>query len=257
MKQTKILMGMPVTVEIIDKKIKKTNLDEIFNYFTYIDNTFSTYKKNSEVSKINRNEIVKKEYSKDMKTILSLAKKTKQETHGYFDVFHSGTLDPSGIVKGWAIWQAAKLLEKKGFVNFYIDAGGDMQIKGKNGKGEKWSVGIKNPFNQKEIVKVLAITNKGIATSGTYIRGQHIYNPKNKIAAVSGLAMTSRNPLVSLTVIGPNVYDADRFATAAFAMGEKGIAFIENLFGFEGYMIDKNGVATYTSEFEKYVKNFR
>jgi thiamine biosynthesis lipoprotein len=57
---------------------------------------------------------------------------------------------------------------------------------------------------------------------------------------------------MSLTVIGPNVCDADRFATGAFAMGEAGIRFIEGLPGFEGYMIDAHGVATYTSGFERF-----
>ncbi len=60
--------------------------------------------------------------------------------------------------------------------------------------------------------------------------------------------------VVSLTVVGPNIYEADRFATAAFAMGEAGIMFIEKLPGFEGYMVNDNGIATFTSGFEKYVK---
>ena len=55
-----------------------------------------------------------------------------------------------------------------------------------------------------------------------------------------------------MTVIGPNVYEADRFATPAFAMGKKGIDFVENLPGLEGYMVDKDGIATMTSGFEKY-----
>ncbi len=56
-----------------------------------------------------------------------------------------------------------------------------------------------------------------------------------------------------MTVIGPDVYEADRFATAAFAMGRMGVAFVEGLDGFEGYMIDAQGIATYTSGFERYV----
>ena len=65
--------------------------------------------------------------------------------------------------------------------------------------------------------------------------------------------------IVSLSVIGPNIYEADRFATAAFAMGRKGIEFIENLNVdsgprmFEGYMIDSKGIATMTSDFDKYI----
>jgi thiamine biosynthesis lipoprotein len=97
----------------------------------------------------------------------------------------------------------------------------------------------------REIVKVLAISNRGVATSGVYIRGQHIYNPK-----ASGQLPTD---VISLTVIGPNIYEADRFATAAFAMGEAGIRFIERLEGFEGYMIDQQRRATFTSGFTRYL----
>ncbi len=60
--------------------------------------------------------------------------------------------------------------------------------------------------------------------------------------------------IVSLTVIGPNIYEADRFATAAFAMGENGIFFIDNLPGFEGYVVNKNGIATMTQGFNQYQK---
>jgi thiamine biosynthesis lipoprotein len=128
--------------------------------------------------------------------------------------------------------------------NFYIDAGGDIQVAGTK-EGHPWRIGIRNPFNRKENVKVLAITDKGVATSGTAIRGQHIYNPHYPEQPPQDIA--------SLTVIGPDVYEADRFATAAFAMGRRGIAFIEELPGFEGYLIDTSARATFTSGFERYV----
>ena len=104
---------------------------------------------------------------------------------------------------------------------------------------------INNPFNQKEIVKIVELCDQGIATSGTYIRGQHIYNPFKKEDIITDI--------VSLTIIGPNVYEADRFATAAFAMGKEGVNFIEQLPGLEGYVIDERGVATMTSGFNNYI----
>ena len=58
---------------------------------------------------------------------------------------------------------------------------------------------------------------------------------------------------VSLTVIAPNVLEADRFATAAFAMGFKGIYFLEERSGLEGYLIDNTGLATMTTGFDSYV----
>ena len=70
------------------------------------------------------------------------------------------------------------------------------------------------------------------------------------IEIAGGKAQTGR--FVSVTVLGPNVYEADRFATAAFAMGSEGIHFIEELPRFEGYLIDRSGIATMTTGFADY-----
>ena len=239
-------MGMPVVVQVIDKNAKEEDISEVFSYFHYIDKKFSTYKKNSEISQINRGELNELNYSNEMKKILSLCQKTKQETNGFFEINNNGVLDPSGIVKGYAINNGANILVQKGYKNIYVEIAGDIQVFGNNGKDNFWKIGIQNPFNLEEIIKVVKLKDKGIATSGTYIRGSHIINPKKKKPA---------EDIVSITVIGPNVYEADRFATAAFAMGKKGIRFIEGLKGFEGYMIQKDKTAVYTSGFSNYVLN--
>lgn len=246
MKEIRIIMNMPVIIDVVDKNVTQKMFDEVFDYFIYIDEKFSTYKSNSEISKINRGEVVEENYSEDMKNIFSLSLETKKITNGYFDIKKpDGSYDPSGMVKGWAIFQAVKILEKYGMKNFYVEVAGDIEVRGHNHDGENWRVGIQNPFNkQQEIVKVLHLTNKGIATSGTYVRGGHIYNPKDGDTIIKDI--------VSMTVIGPNIYEADRFATASFAMGREGIKFIESLDGFEAYMIDSAGIATMTSGFNKY-----
>lgn len=240
------MMGMPITVEIVDRLATNDALEKIFSYFNYIDEKFSTYKNNSEIMLINCGKIKEAEASEDMREVLTLSEETRLATDGYFNIKKfDGSYDPSGLVKGWAIKKASDILIKDGWQNFYIDAGGDIQVGGRNADGQKWSVGIRNPFNREENVKIVYIENQGIATSGTYIRGQHIYNPHQA---------GPLKEIVSLTVIGPNIYEADRFATAAFAMGPKGIYFIENLAGFEGYMVAKNGQATETTGFNIYTK---
>lgn len=243
MKQTKIIMGMPITIEVVDSSSTVKDLRDVFNYLHLVDQKFSPFKKNSEVSRMNANNFSDKKTSLEMKKVILLCKKTKDETEGYFNAYHDGKFDPSGIVKGWAIKKSSMLLKEKGFKDFYIEAGGDIQVSGRNRKGKRWTVGIRNPFNVKEIVKAVFLTNEGIATSGEYERGRHIYNPHSR---------KIQRDIVSITVIGPDVLEADRFATAAFAMGKRGILFLEKQKKLQSFMIDKDGIATSTSGFDKY-----
>ena len=239
-------MAMPVTIEVVDSNITQEIFEEVFCYLVSVDEKFSPYKKNSEVTLYNEGKIREEDFSSQMKEVFQLSEEMKKSTNGFFDIVYGGKLDPSGLVKGWAIYNASKILRNKGFKNFFVEIAGDMEIAGLNSEGKKWAIGIRNPFNKKENVKVVYLTNVGIATSGTYENGEHIYNPKEKNKA---------KEIISLSVIGPNVYEADCLATACFAMGRDGIYFLENKSNFAGYMIDHSGMATLTTNFEKYVEN--
>jgi FAD:protein FMN transferase len=237
-------MGMPIEIEIVADDAEKA-FEAAFASLVAIDERFSTYKEHSEISRLNRGEITEDTISAEMQEVFDLAEKTKQETEGYFDIrCVDGTRDPSGIVKGWAIRNAAEVIRAMGHEHFSVNAGGDIAMSGKNEKRSEWSVGIRNPFRPEEIVKIIYPRGKGVATSGSYLRGAHIYNPHNPKEELTDV--------VSMTIIGSDVLEADCFATAAFAMGKEGIEFIESLSGFEGYMIDKDGVATFTSGFSAY-----
>jgi thiamine biosynthesis lipoprotein len=241
MRETRLLMGMPITVDIGGAS-DAALVDTVFDYFEHIDRRFSTYRTDSEISAINRGDLPVRDWSGEMMDVLALAAQTKNETDGYFDIREpDGSLDPSGIVKGWAIRNAAGIVQRAGVGDFFIEAGGDIQSRGRNASGLDWSVGIRNPFNADEIIKIVYPRGHGVATSGTYVRGQHIYNPR----AIADPIID----IVSLTVIGADVFEADRFATAAFAMGRDGILFLEQTPGLEGYVVDSNGRATPTSGF--------
>jgi FAD:protein FMN transferase len=244
MKRTELIMGMPVTVEIPRGGSDAVSaISDTFDFFRKVDERYSTYKPSSEISRINEG-LPRSRWSSEMKEVLRLCDQTRKETGGFFDIMRGGKRDPSGLVKGWAIRLAARRLQERGLRDFCLEAGGDFQVAGVNAGGESWKIGIRNPFNREEIVKVVSVTNEGVATSGTAIRGQHIYDPHAPGRAIKDIA--------SLTVIGSDIYEADRFATAAFAMGRDGIGFIESLDGLEGYMIGSDRTATFTSGFERY-----
>lgn len=245
MKETHLLMGMPVTVEIVDHRADAAAMARVYDYFRYVDETFSTYRPSSEISRINRGRLREAEYSDDMRVVLRLCRETSEQTRGYFDIGPKGRWDPSGVVKGWAVKNAAGLVREMGFEDFWVEAGGDVQAHGSGPSGGRWRVGIRNPFDLGQIVKVIGIESEGVATSGTYVRGQHIRNPYAPAVPL--------REVVSLTVVGPDIYEADRFATAAFAMGVEGINFIESVPGLEGYQIDRDALATLTTGFHRLV----
>ena len=258
MRRTALIMGMPITVVIPDRErmedvgpeARFATVQEavraVFEYFRAVDLRFSPYKPASETSRIARGEIDPARSSPEMREVLRLSEETRQLSGGYFDVWFKGRFDPSGLVKGWAINKAAGMLDADGFVSFSIEAGGDIETRGANEEGLPWAIGLRNPFEPSKLMRSVLLGNQGIATSGTYIRGEHIYNPRTGAKA---------NALASLTVIGPNVYEADRIATAAFAMGADGIRFVAGLPQLDAYSVDWSGTATYTPGFARHFES--
>lgn len=244
MRDTAMIMGMPITVDVVGAG-RDDPVGAAFRYFGEVDDRFSPYKPDSEVSALNRGEL-SSSLSSQMREILDLADDTSRQTQGYFNIRRpDGRLDPSGLVKGWAIRNAARLIAERGYKDYFVDAGGDIQCSGDSCAGRPWRVGIRNPFDARQSIKTLEPRNAGVATSGSYVRGAHIYNPRDPA--------DSLDDIVSMTVVASDVYDADRFATAAFAMGRNGIAFIEHMPGLEGYAVDRRGIATMTSGFKTIV----
>ncbi len=240
MKQTRLIMGMPITIEVVGLRDPKV-LKKVFDYFREVDARFSPYKSDSELSAVN-NGLDPDGWSEDMKLVMRLCEETKQASGGYFDINRGGYIDPSGLVKGWSIANAAELLKDSGYNNFYIEAGGDIQAEGLSETNEPWTIGIRSPFDINKIVKVIKTTGVGVATSGKYLRGDHIYNPLDNYS--------SPDEVSSLTVMAPNIFEADRFATAAYAMGKVGAVFLSALPGFDVYQIDNQGQALFTPGIE-------
>lgn len=244
-RRTWLDMGMPISAGIVDETAAETDLDAVATLFAEIDRRFSTYRSDSEVSRFNRGLLQMHELSDELTEVIRLSEETRVLSDGAFDIWRGQSIDPSGLVKGWAIQRAAVLLRERGFVDCFVDAGGDIQASGVNQHGTPWRVGIRNPFDRNEIVKVVAVSDRGVATSGTAIRGAHIIDPARNAPVDS--------PLVSLTIVGPTIFEADRIATAAFAMGQAGFAFVSNLHGFEAYGIDKAGTSFRTPGFDRYL----
>ena len=188
-----------------------------------MDAAFSTYRADSEISRIARGELDPAGARPMVREVLARCEALRAETGGYFDARAGGPLDPSGLVKGWAVQRAAALLEAAGSRDFCVDAGGDLVL-----RGGPWRVGIRHPRRRRRLAAVVTAGDLAVATSGAYERGAHILDPH-----------TGRPPsgVMSVTVAGPDLATADAYATAAFAMGRRGPAWTATLDGYEAMTI--------------------
>ncbi len=151
-----------------------------------------------------------------------------RKTRDFFSVRPTGRLDPSGLVKGWAVAGAAERIAGLGTENFCINAGGDIVTRGRPEPERSWRIGIRHPEDLDQLAAVLAVEDLAVATSGHYEQGAHIVDPH-----------TGRPPtgLRSVTIVGPDLATADAYATAAFAMGADGPAWTATLSGYEAMCI--------------------
>jgi FAD:protein FMN transferase len=240
MRRVQEVMGMPVTVQVVDDLAEGETLDEVFDDFALLDRAFSPFLEGSEVSRINRGELRPEDAGPLVSQAIELCRLYERATDGYFSCWIGGRFDPSGLVKGWAIDRACSILDRHGYRDFFVDAGGDVQTRGRNAQGDPWRVGVRHPVERDKVACVILARGLAVATSGTYEKGEHILDPHSGKPA---------NALLSLTVVGLDILQADIYATAGFAMGVSGLEFVQRTPGYEAYAIDSQLRASYTSGF--------
>ncbi|MBI2924661.1 MAG: FAD:protein FMN transferase [Verrucomicrobia bacterium] len=127
-------------------------------------------------------------------------------------------VDLSSIAKGWSIDQVAQLLERRGFTDFFVEAGGELRARG------RWTIAIEHP------PRACTLTNEAIATSGTYRQNReaagrvysHLIDPR------TGRPITHRT--VSVSVRHADCAHADAWATALNVLGvEAGLPLADRL----------------------------
>jgi FAD:protein FMN transferase len=171
----------------------------VFAWLRWVDATFSTYRRDSEISRLDRGEL--DDPHPLVRRVLARCEELRARTGGRFDARAGGRLDPSGFVKGWAVQRAAAF----GRGRFLIDAGGDVVLRG------AWRVGIRHPYERGRLAAAITVADCAVATSGAYERGPHILDPQTGRPA---------RGLSSVTVVGRDLGTADAYATAAFAEGD-------------------------------------
>lgn len=206
-----------------------------------VDATFSTYREDSQISRLGRGEIDLAACEPDVAVVLERCEELRVATDGAFDAWASGRLDPSGWVKGWAVDRASDLLVAAGCPDHLVECGGDVRLRGHPEGGGAWQVGVRHPHRLDAYAAALRIHGgAGVATSGTYERGWHV---------LDGRTGRPARGLAAVTVVGPELATADAAATAALALGADAAAWLAGLAGHEALTIDEAGLGWRTAGF--------
>jgi thiamine biosynthesis lipoprotein len=161
-------------------------------------------------------------------------------------------LDFGGVAKGWAAHQAMKRSQSK--CPALIDAAGDIAISGPRADGSPWQIGIADPFHPGQEIETLYLNECGVATSGkdrrrwtrNGILQHHIIDPLTNQPA--------ETDLLTVTVVAPDVMQAEARAKAAFILGSRaGLEWIESRPEFAALFILDNGQVFYSHKMEDYL----
>lgn len=246
MRAVRDVMGMPVTVDVRDARDEvgqAAAFGAVFAELERIDRAYSPFRADSLVAAVDAGRLQPGAAGDEMREVIGLCRRYEEETDGYFSAWRGGRFDPSGLVKGWAVARACGVLDGRGYRRYFVDAAGDVRTRGERAEGEPWRVGIRHPWERDKVVRVVLATDLAVATSGTYEKGAHVVDPHTGRPATD---------LVSVTVVGPDVVEADVLATAALAMGPRGLRLVEGRPGYEAYAIGPDMRATWTSGFDAY-----
>ena len=242
------VMGMPVGLALRGRHTADVTAEsawiEVVASLREADLVFSTYRPDSPISRLARGEIALRDCPPEVAEVLTLGADAEVASHGAFSVnLPSGdggtVLDPSGVVKGWAVDRAATILWDLPDTDFCLSAGGDLTCRSGLAGSAPWRIGIENPHEPSRLIAVVPLHNGSVATSGTAHRGQHLLD-----------ARTGRPPLqvASVTVIATSLIAADVDATAAYALGADAADWLRTRPGRSGLVVWQNGTVTVVGE---------
>jgi FAD:protein FMN transferase len=233
------VMGMPISLAMRGRHATDATgaaaWDDAVAVLHEVDRVFSTYRPDSVVSRLGRGELTPADCPPEVAEVLALGARAEQESEGAFAVRRDGVLDPTGVVKGWAVERAAAPLRALADTDFSLSAGGDLLCRTLDPDGAPWRIGIEDPRDPRRVLAVVPVHTGAVATSGTAHRGQHLVD-----------ARTGRAPegVASVTVLADSLTWADIDATAAYAHGPAAADWLGTRPGRTGLVVWADGTTT-------------
>ncbi|WP_157109156.1 FAD:protein FMN transferase [Cryobacterium arcticum] len=219
-------------------------LQAVRDNFEELEQRFSLYRADSEISRINDGSERLTRASAPMLAAYELALRWRDDTAGVFTPHRpDGLLDLSGVVKALAIEDAGRLLHEAGVRDWLVTVGGDTLSDGQEaeanlpdgtpgaGTAGLWTAGIVDPLDRSALLCVVPFTGgwRAIATSGTSERGEHIWRRPES------------GDLVQVSVLAAGIVTADVLATAILAGGSETLNLVTERWDIDVLTVDASG----------------
>ncbi len=218
-------------------------LPAVLRWLHWVDEVFSTYREDSDVSRFGRGEAGLADCAPELAEVIAQCAVLSELSGGYFTDRPAGRFDPSGFVKGWSVEHAAAMLTAVGHPSVSVNGAGDVQCAGEPEPGRPWRIGIADPLRP---------GTAGRRGGRARLRRGHLGHRRTGCAHHQPAHRPAAAELASVTVAGPRVTSADAYATAAFAMGPAAREWVETLDGYEALAIAPDGARWQTSGFAAY-----
>ena len=238
------VMGMPISLALRGRHAAdaagRDAWAEVVATLRDVDRVFSTWREDSFVSRLDRGEVLLADGPPEVAQVLALGERAAQESYGAFSIRRPGPdgrerLDPSGVVKGWAVERATLALRGLAETDFALSAGGDMVVRTHDPATPAWRVGVEDPHDPGRVLAVLPVRTGAVATSGTAHRGAHL------VDARTGLAPRG---VASVSVVASSLTWADIDATAAYALGPDAADWLRTRPGRTALVVWADGTTT-------------
>ncbi|CAN5457494.1 FAD:protein FMN transferase [soil metagenome] len=234
------VMGMPISLALRGRHAGSATgaaaWEAVLASLRWTDDVFSTWREETVISRLGRGELTIEECPPEVAEVLELGEAARRATDGAFDVRRlvggRSVLDPSGVVKGWAVDRASAVLRDLDDTDFCLSAGGDMICSAVADRPE-WRIGVEDPADPQRILAVVPVRDGAVATSGAAHRGDHVLH------AVTGLAPVG---VASVTVVHNSLTIADLDATCAYLQGPEAAAWLRAR-GRTGVVVHPDGMS--------------
>lgn len=241
------VMGLPVSIhlrgaaETVDGEAAREAVRALVGTLHDVDAVLSPYRADSDVRRMARGELEAVDAHPWTRQVLDRCESWRRRTDGWFDAGYGGTdpdggplpVDPTGLVKGWAVDVAASALRSVAALDgtdWYVGAGGDVLLAASGDRS--WRIGLQHPRHRDRTLTTLQLSGGAVATSGSAARGLHILDPRTGRAALD---------VVQASVVAPTLEEADVLATAAVAAGTRAEELMRDLAPERWWLVRRDG----------------